>query len=114
MTRAGARRDTPASTVPPVASSRSAYATRARGGRPAETGAPTAALHTNLVWSAGMRRLLLFAVLTACGDNTSSSGVFDGLPVDGTFTVGLEKPATVARDKYGIAHINAKNIRDAA
>src|SRR4051794_13296894 len=62
----------------------------------------------------GMRGLLVFlALATACGDK-NSTGPFDGLPVDGTFTVGLEEQATVARDKYGVAHIHAKNIRDAA
>ena len=62
----------------------------------------------------GMRGLVVFCVLlAACGDNLSG-GPFDALPVDGTFTVGLEKAVSVARDRYGVAHIHAKNIRDAA
>ncbi len=57
--------------------------------------------------------LVVLMLAVACGDN-NTSGPFDGLPVDGQFTVGLEKPASVARDKYGVAHIHAKTIRDAA
>ena len=61
-----------------------------------------------------MRRQLVFCVLLAgCGDNLAA-GPFEGLPVDGRFTVGLEQPASVARDRFGVAHIHAKNIRDAA
>ena len=63
-----------------------------------------------------MRRLLMFLVLAACGDNLapSATGPFDALPSDGTFTVGLDRPAQVGRDKYGVAHIHASNLRDAA
>ena len=41
-------------------------------------------------------------------------GQFDGLPLDGDFTVGLAAPAHVARDRYGIAHITADTLGDAA
>src|SRR5678816_615474 len=61
-----------------------------------------------------MRRLvLLVAVLTACGDS-SESGPFTDLPLDGDFTLGTDLPVHVARDKYGVAHIVAHNVRDAA
>lgn len=61
----------------------------------------------------GARALFLF-FLVSCGDNTTSRGPFDELPLDGTFTVGVSAPVHVARDKYGVAHIRAKNVGDAA
>jgi len=51
-------------------------------------------------------------VLAACGDPLS--GPFDGLPVDGDFTALVGAPVHVARDRYGIAHISASTIADAA
>lgn len=57
----------------------------------------------------------VFAVLgglAACTDGTG--GPFDGLPLDGDFTVSLGAPVHLARDRYGIAHISANTMGDAA
>ncbi len=52
-----------------------------------------------------------------CGDS-KIVGPFDDLPLDGDFKLpadaGLIKPVHVARDQFGIAHINAENLADAA
>jgi len=56
--------------------------------------------------------LAAFGVLAGCGEGTS--GPFDGLPLDGDFTVGVKTPVHVARDRYGVAHIIANTIADAA
>lgn len=70
-----------------------------------------------------MRRLLLILAVVACGDNTKPppdsttvpDGPFSALPSDGTFTGNnLTAPAQVARDKYGVAHIHAATVADAA
>ena len=62
----------------------------------------------------GMHRsVVALALLVACGDS-GSSGPFDELPLDGDFTVGLAHPVHVARDKYGIAHINGQSVADVA
>ena len=54
-------------------------------------------------------------MLVACGDNVTSTGPFDGLPKDGDFSEpSLGAPVHVARDKFGIAHIQAETIADAA
>jgi len=53
-----------------------------------------------------------FGVLAACADPLS--GPFDGLPVDGDFTAQVSAPVHVARDRYGIAHISANTLADAA
>jgi penicillin amidase len=55
----------------------------------------------------------ILAVLAGCGENTASAP-FDGLPLDGDFTVGVDAPVHVARDRYGIAHIVAGSLGDAA
>ena len=65
-----------------------------------------------------LRALLTVAALVAagCGDD-SLVGPFDGLLLDGDFTLpdaGLSKPVHVARDRYGVAHINAQTLADAA
>lgn len=63
-----------------------------------------------------MRWPAVFAVLAAlagCGDG-AASGPFDGLPLDGDLEGGLSSPAHVARDRYGIAHVFARTIGDAA
>ncbi|MBA3460133.1 MAG: penicillin acylase family protein [Deltaproteobacteria bacterium] len=65
-----------------------------------------------------MRRALIAIVLltAACGDD-SAVGPFDKLPLDGDFILpeaGLTRPVHVARDQYGVAHINAETIADAA
>src|SRR5690606_25714030 len=49
----------------------------------------------------------------ACGDNLSG-GLFDQVPLDGEFTVGVEAPVHVARDRYGVAHIYARTVPDLA
>ncbi|MBA3456059.1 MAG: penicillin acylase family protein [Deltaproteobacteria bacterium] len=53
------------------------------------------------------------ALLGACSDDTVV-GPFDDLRLDLDLTVGLDRPVHVARDKYGIAHITAKTVGDAA
>ena len=60
-----------------------------------------------------MRRLVVLVALAACGDS-SESGPFTDLPLDGDFKLGTDLPVHVARDKYGVAHIVAHNVRDAA
>ncbi|HEX7097261.1 MAG TPA: penicillin acylase family protein, partial [Acidimicrobiales bacterium] len=57
---------------------------------------------------------LACAMLVACGDNAKPKGPFDELPLDETFTVGVAEPVHVARDQYGVAHISARSIGDAA
>ena len=62
--------------------------------------------------------LAAFALASAgCGDS-KIVGPFDDLPLDGEFKLpadaGLVKPVHVARDQFGIAHINAENLADAA
>ncbi len=57
--------------------------------------------------------VLVTVLLTACGDDTIN-GPFDDLRLDLDLTVGLQKPVHVARDKYGIAHITAQTVGDAA
>jgi len=63
-----------------------------------------------------MRRssLALVALAAACGDPTSLTGPFDPLPLDAELEVGLYAPVHVARDRYGVAHIRAQTIEDAA
>ena len=59
------------------------------------------------------RRAIAILVLTACGDNASDNGPFDGLPIEGDFTeAALTAPVHVARDKYGVAHISGETIQD--
>src|SRR5689334_12694402 len=55
----------------------------------------------------------VLAVLAGCGENAASAP-FDGLPLDGDFTVQVDAPVHVARDRYGIAHILASSLGDAA
>lgn len=58
-----------------------------------------------------LRSLALpLALLTACGG--SDDGPYDKLTLDGSFTVGLEARVDVARDRYGVAHIRGKHLRD--
>ncbi|MEO7093512.1 MAG: penicillin acylase family protein [Polyangiales bacterium] len=67
----------------------------------------------------GRAPALIAAVALAsagCGDD-KIVGPFDDLPLDGDFKLpadGLLKPVHVARDQFGIAHINAQNLSDAA
>ncbi|HEX3479370.1 MAG TPA: penicillin acylase family protein [Kofleriaceae bacterium] len=57
--------------------------------------------------------LAVVAGLAGCGENAASAP-FDGLPLDGDFTVGVDAPVHVARDRYGTAHILAGSLGDAA
>jgi hypothetical protein len=41
----------------------------------------------------------VLAALAACGDS-AASGPFDGLPLDGDFTVGVDAPVHVARNAW--------------
>ncbi|HEU4734896.1 MAG TPA: penicillin acylase family protein [Kofleriaceae bacterium] len=54
-----------------------------------------------------------FGMLAGC-DGGGVEGPFEGLPLDGDFQVGLGAPVQVARDRYGIAHISARTLPDAA
>ncbi len=55
----------------------------------------------------------MWIVLAACGDNRAG-GPFDPLPLEETFTAGVGAPVHVARDRYGVAHISARSVADAA
>lgn len=55
----------------------------------------------------------VLAVLAGCGENAASAP-FDGLPLDGDVTVGVDAPVHAARDRHGIAHILAGSLADAA
>jgi penicillin amidase len=60
------------------------------------------------------RRLVIaVALMAACGGE-DSDGPFDALPLEGDFTVGVARVVHVARDKYGVAHIDAQTLADAA
>lgn len=61
--------------------------------------------------------LLAIALASAGCGSDKIVGPFDDLPLDGDFQLpaaGLVKPVHVARDRYGIAHINAETLSDAA
>jgi len=53
------------------------------------------------------------AVSAACTTG-ATSGPFDGLPLDGAFTIGTAAAVHVARDRAGVAHIVAESLADAA
>jgi penicillin G amidase len=57
--------------------------------------------------------LAVLAALAGCAENAASAP-FDGLPLDGDFTVGVDAPVHVARDRHGVAHILAGSLGDAA
>ncbi len=62
--------------------------------------------------------LAITGVLTgSCGDN-NTVGPFDELPLDAEIILpadaGLLRPVHVARDRYGLAHINAETLSDGA
>ncbi|MDX2093112.1 MAG: penicillin acylase family protein [Kofleriaceae bacterium] len=63
------------------------------------------------------RRLVMSALIAvaiaACGGE-DVDGPYDALPLEGDFTVGVSRVVHVARDKYGIAHIDAQTLADAA
>ena len=69
----------------------------------------------------------LATLAAACGDNTPPSGIpdaatdsrpppppgpFDSLKLGRDVTAGVTQPVHAARDRYGIMHIQAQNIRD--
>lgn len=53
------------------------------------------------------------ALGSGCGEE-SVLGPFDDLPLDARFDVGLLAPVHVARDRYGVAHVRAQTLEDAA
>ncbi|HEY5950095.1 MAG TPA: penicillin acylase family protein, partial [Kofleriaceae bacterium] len=63
----------------------------------------------------GTSKLLVWGccALVACSDD-KPAGPFATLPLDGDFVVGVDAPVHVARDRYGVAHINARSVADAA
>jgi penicillin G amidase len=60
-----------------------------------------------------MRWLGLIAFVAACGSSTED-GPFVQLPLDGDFDVDVDRPVHVARDRFGVAHISAHSVGDAA
>jgi penicillin G amidase len=61
-----------------------------------------------------MVRLLALSIAIAAACGGSDDGPFDKLPLDRTFTFGLDGEVHVARDIYGVAHIHGKSLRDVA
>jgi len=59
------------------------------------------------------RVFVAVAGFAACGDGLAT-GPFDGLPIDGNFAAEVTAPVHVARDRYGVAHIHAATLGDAA
>jgi penicillin amidase len=57
--------------------------------------------------------LVAVGALAACADG-GPTGPFDALPLDGDFVVDVGAPVHVARDRYGVAHISANTLADAA
>ena len=57
--------------------------------------------------------VVVTALLAGCGDDTVV-GPFDNLRLDLDLIVGVSKPVHVARDSFGIAHISAQTVADAA
>ena len=60
------------------------------------------------------RALAVIAVLAAACSDSSENGPFDELPLAARFEVGMLAPTHVARDRYGVAHIHASTLEDAA
>ncbi|MDQ3367391.1 MAG: penicillin acylase family protein [Myxococcota bacterium] len=60
-----------------------------------------------------IRWLVLVGLAAACGDHTAG-GPFGALPLEGTFAGHVDAPVDVARDRYGVAHIRARSVADAA
>ncbi len=61
-----------------------------------------------------MRMALLVALAVAGACDDSLPGPYDQLPLDGDFVVGVGSPVHVVRDRYGVAHIDAATVGDAA
>jgi penicillin G amidase len=62
-----------------------------------------------------MRALALLLLLAACGDNQTVSDPFKNLPLDHAIEdKSLSAPVFVARDKYGVAHIDGETVPDVA
>lgn len=62
-----------------------------------------------------MRALALVLCVAACGDNLSVPDPFSHLPLDHEVTEkGLSAPVYVARDKFGVAHIDGQTVGDVA
>ncbi|MBX3162454.1 MAG: penicillin acylase family protein [Deltaproteobacteria bacterium] len=57
--------------------------------------------------------LAALVAVAACGEG-GEDGPFASLPKDGDFEVGSDAQVHVARDVYGVAHIYAHSVRDAA
>src|ERR1044071_10300827 len=100
--RARARRDPPASSAPPDASSRSECAPPAAGGTRAGTEDRPSRASYPPRYTRAMRWPAVFAVhaaLAGCGD-ALASGPFDGLPLDGDLRFDIDPPVHVARGRY--------------
>ena len=61
-----------------------------------------------------MRKVILVALALAGACDDSLPGPYDQLPLDGDFVVGVGAPVHVVRDRYGVAHIDAATVGDAA
>jgi len=62
-----------------------------------------------------MRALALLLCVAACGDNLADTDPFKNLPLDHEITnKDLSAPVHVARDKFGVAHIEGQTVADVA
>ena len=67
------------------------------------------------IMSEPIRSVLVLALIVAiAGCDARSGGPFDRLPLESEFSVGLDGRVHVARDRYGVAHISASTVADAA
>ena len=53
------------------------------------------------------------ALLAACNAD-EVEGRYDAVPLEADLTLGVSRPVQIVRDKYGIAHIDARTLADAA
>src|SRR5688500_10117575 len=59
--------------------------------------------------------LLTLPFAVSCGDDATRGGPFDAIPIDETVVAaGLAGPVDVVRDRFGVPHIRATTIEDAA
>jgi penicillin amidase len=78
-------------------------------------------VYAAIMWSTHNLRSLTCALLlvastaVSCGDDATPGGPFDSIPIDETIVAaGLSGPVDVVRDRFGVPHIHATTIEDAA